>query len=167
MKYPAFMRQINGILAYISGILLVIISVLAVFEAISRSVFSHPTSWSLDFSCYLLLWAIFLGTAYAYQEKGHVAVDLLRDAVQKHFGKTPRRAMSAVGYLLVLAIIFSLLYAGFALFKSAMVYNKMTTATFQIPIAYLYIGIVIGSAVTVVTAVFIILDVLSGSDKYL
>jgi TRAP-type C4-dicarboxylate transport system permease small subunit len=167
MKYPAFMRRINGALAYIAGVMLVIISVFAVFEAISRSVFSSPTSWSMDLSCYLLLWAIFLGTAYAYQEKGHVAVDLLLDVIQRRFGKAPRRAMSAAGYILVLVTVIALLYGGLSLFEDAIAYGKLTTATFQVPIAYMYAGIVIGSAVTVVTAIFIVLDLISGSDTYL
>jgi C4-dicarboxylate transporter DctQ subunit len=167
MRYPLFLRRINSILANIAGVLLVIISLLSVFEAIMRSVFSNPTPWSLDISCYLLLWAIFLGTSYAYQEKGHVAVDLLCDAVQKRFGKTPRRVMSILGYIFVLATILAVFYASLTLFLSALSYNKLTTASFQIPIAYLYIAIILGSVMTVVTAVFIILDLLNGDDNYL
>ncbi|MBQ9980382.1 MAG: TRAP transporter small permease [Oscillospiraceae bacterium] len=167
MKYPAFMRKINRALANVSGILLIVISVLSVFEAIMRGVFNHPTKWSLDLTCYLLLWAIFLGTAYAYQEKGHVAVDLVRDAVEKRWGKKPRRVLSVIGYLMVLATVLALFYAGYKLMGSAMAYGKLTQAMFQIPIAYLYAGIIVGSLVTVVTSVFIIIDLCSGGDTYL
>ncbi|MDR2296216.1 MAG: TRAP transporter small permease subunit [Clostridiales Family XIII bacterium] len=167
MKYPRFMTIANQALGCVSGILIVSIGFLAVLEAIARSFFSRPTAWSLDISSYFLIWAIFLGSSYAYQEKGHVAVDILRDFVEKRFGKPPRRAMAFAGYLIVLLVIIVLLRAGVFITRNAMALDQLTIANFQIPIANLYIAIVIGSASMAVTAVFIMLDIAVGGEKYL
>ena len=83
MKYPAFFRKLNGGLAFFCGCLIFLTGIFSVIEAIMRGLFSSPTIWTLNVSCYLLIWAIFLGSPYAFQTHGHVAVDLLRDAIDK------------------------------------------------------------------------------------
>ncbi|MDR1245619.1 MAG: TRAP transporter small permease subunit [Clostridiales Family XIII bacterium] len=167
MKYPKFMTLINQVLGCVSGSLIVAIGFLAVFEALARGAFSSPTSWTLDISSYFLIWAVFLGSAYAYQEKGHVAVDILRDLVGKRLGKPPRRAMAFAGYIIVLLVIIVLFRAGVIITLNAARLDQLTIANFQIPIAALYIAIVIGSVNMATTVVFIMLDIASGGEKYL
>lgn len=167
MKYPRFMTVINQWLARVSGLFIFAIGILAVFEAIMRTFLNAPTSWSLDISSYLLIWAIFLGAAYAYQEKGHVAVDLLRDAVEKRWGKAPRRVMAVIGYVIALVVIIALLVASVQLAKSAIDLNQLTYANAQIPAVVLWAAIVFGSVMMLITVVFIMLDIFAKDDKYL
>jgi TRAP-type C4-dicarboxylate transport system permease small subunit len=156
MKYPKFMTLINQALGCVSGSLIISIGFLAVFEAIARGVFSRPTSWSLDISSYFLIWAVFLGSSYAYQEKGHVAVDILRDLVEKCLGKSPRRVMAFAGYIIVLLVIIVLFRAGVIITINAARLDQLTIANFQIPITALYVAIVIGSVSMATTVIFII-----------
>lgn len=168
MKYPAFFRKLNEGLAFCCGCLVFLTGIFAVVEAVMRGLFNSPTVWTLNVSCYLLIWAIFLGSPYAFQTHGHVAVDLLRDAVDKLApSRVPRRVMAVVGYLASLGFLFALLYAGYGLVVKAVKYSTLTTTTVPIPVVWLQLAIVIGCALMILTIVFIILDVLSGSEEYI
>ena len=168
MRYPTFLRKLNGGLAFVCGCLVFVTGIFAVLEAIMRGLFSSPTIWTLNVSCYLLIWIVFLGSPYAFQTHGHVAVDLLRDVVDKFApSRIPRRAMSIIGYVVSMAFLFSLLYAGYGSVARALEYGTMTTTTVPIPMVCLQIAIVIGCILMLLTLVFIILDVLSGSEEYI
>jgi TRAP-type C4-dicarboxylate transport system permease small subunit len=167
MVFVRAVKKINGVLAYISGALIFCIGILAVFESISRTVFSHPTSWTLDLCSYLLIYLVFFGSAYAYQTKGHVAVDFLRDIVEKRGGKAPRKAMAYIGYGMALVVVFLLLKAGYSLFMTAITRDQLTANVLQVPIAFLYFAIVLGSAVMVLTIVAIVIEISKGSDEYI
>jgi C4-dicarboxylate transporter DctQ subunit len=161
------MARINGFLSMVSGGLLFAIGLLSVFEAVMRSLFNSPTIWSLDVSLYFLVLAIFLGSSYAYQEKGHVAVDFLKDIIEKRAGKKPRRAISVIGYIIALVTLLALMVSLGRLFASALRQNTLTIAMVQIPISAVYAIMIAGTAVMMATAAFIILDLFSENEKYL
>lgn len=168
MKYPAFFRKLNQGLAFVSGCLVFLTGFFAVFEAIMRGVFNSPTIWTLNVSCYLLIWIIFLASPYAFQTHGHVAVDLLRDAVDKIApSKKPRRAMAIAGYILSIAFISAMLYAGWGLVSKALAHSTVTTTTVPIPLVWLQIAIIVGCILMILTLIFIILDILSGSEEFI
>ena len=167
MNYPRIVARMNGVLAIISGTLIAIIAIITVTESLARSLFQNPSSWSMDLCCYFLLWAIFLGSPWAFQEKGHVAVDLVRDLVGRLTGEKPRRAMALAGYLAVMFVLGNLLRSSYNLASEAIRYDKLTIANLQIPTIYLHSGIFIGTILMLVTVVFIILDLLKGGEKFL
>ena len=167
MKYPNFMRIINKTLAMISAAMFMIIAVLTVFEVIARNVFHAPTVWSNDVMLYLLIWAFFMGSGFAYQEKGIPGVDLVRDAVEKRWGKKPRRVISIIGYIITLIVLIMLLYGAILLTKRAIDLKQLTLAFIQIPSVYLWFAVIVGSIITSLTIVCIILNLFSKEEKYL
>lgn len=167
MKYPKFLEKINVFTGVVSGGLIICLGLLATMEGVLRGFFSRPTSWSLDLSQYILIWMIFLGTAYAFQEKGHVSVDLVKEWVGERFGTTALRVMNIIGYLMALTFIIVIGWCSIASFTAAIKYGKLTLGNFQIPIVYLYAAMVTGSVFMLITVVCIILDLISGGKKYL
>ncbi|MDR3294387.1 MAG: TRAP transporter small permease subunit [Clostridiales Family XIII bacterium] len=167
MGYVRVVRKLNGALAYISGALILGVGILAVFESISRTIFSSPTSWTLDLSSYFLIYLVFFGSAYAYQTNGHVAVDFLRAIVEKHLGKTPRRVMAFFGWGMAFIVVFLLLRGGFTLFMNALARNQLTANILQIPITVLYFAIIFGSTVMLLTIIAICVETGKGSDEFL
>ncbi len=167
MKFPVPLRKFNKALGAVSGVLLLAIAFLAVMESLLRTVFIMPTSWSLDISSYFLLIAIFLGSGYAYQEKGHVGVELFKDMLEKRFGVKPRRAMAVGGYLASMVVIIATMYAVYKLLLPAMEVNQVTFANLTIPISFLYIVMIIGSVIMIVTVFFILAELLRGDNEYI
>ena len=170
MKYPLFWKKFNTGIAYFAGILALVIAGLSVYESISRHFFNSPTSWTLQFSCYMLVWSIFLGSSYAFQQGGHVGVDMVLDAIDKRTkGKKrmPRRIMLIIGNIITFIFMVVILWGVVLLSKDAIQYNILTASTRPIPIIILYIGMIVGTIMMLITLIFIVLDLLSGSDDYM
>ena len=167
MKYPSVMRKINGALALISGALILLIGIFAVYEAVIRLVY-EPTKWTLNLSTYMLIYIVFLGSPYAFETHGHVFVDLFRDIMDKFSKNRLPRIISAVaGYCLSILFIGTILYASWKLVAKALKFETLTTTTIPIPLWILQIVMVIGSILMLITLVFILMDILSGSEEFI
>lgn len=170
MRYPKFMVTINKIGAYICGGLVLGTSVLAVMESILRKVFASPTTWTLNLSTGIFIWAAFLGSSWAFQELGHVSVDLFRLMVDKHTKgekRMPRRIMAIFGYVVSFIVMCVFLYGGWEYCVRCIEQNRMAPYAFEFPMIISYAAIPVGSILMMLTLIFIILDLLSGGDKYL
>jgi TRAP-type C4-dicarboxylate transport system permease small subunit len=66
--------RLSGILA---GLILSALMLLNTYAVVSRYMFHRPVDWILDVSEFLMVGAVFLGTAYILQVEGHVRVDLV------------------------------------------------------------------------------------------
>lgn len=118
MRYPKLMVTINKIGAYICGIIVLCGSALAVMESILRKVFASPTDWSLNLTSAIFIWASFLGSSWAFQEHGHVSVDLIRSMIDKHTKgekRVPRRILAIIGYVISFVVVAAMLYGGWKL----------------------------------------------------
>ena len=170
MKYPKFMTKVNKIGAYICGALVIGASLMAVAESILRKVFGSPTSWSLNLTMGVFIWAAFLGSPWAFQELGHVSVDMVREAVDKRsksHKRTPRRVISIIGYIPSLAVCAAFFYGGWYRLMDAIKISEKAPYSFAFPTAISYTAIAVGAVLMFFTVLFIILDLFAGGDKYL
>ncbi len=115
MRFPKWLASINKVCAYISGAIVFLGSALAVMESLLRKVFVSPTDWSLNLTQGVFIWAAFLGSSYAFQELGHVCVDMFRDIFDRHT-KNPRRplrrTLAVIGYIISAFVVFFLTRGG-------------------------------------------------------
>ena len=168
MRYPTFMRKLNGALALFSGALILLIGIFAVLEALLRGVFASPTKWTLNLSCYLLIYVVFLSSPYAFETHGHVFVDLFRDLMDKAApNRMPRRISAVIGYLVSVCFVAAILYAAWKMVAKALRYGTLTTTTIPIPLWILQIVMIVGCVLMLLTLIFILLDLLSGGEEYL
>ena len=170
MKYPKFMTWINRITAYMCGGIVLGASVLAVMESVLRKVFRAPTPWSLNLTMGIFIWAAFLGSSWAFQELGHVSVDMVREIVDKHSKspkRMPRRVISIIGYIPPLAVCVAFFYGGWKLCARSIQFNSYAAYNFRFPLIISYSAIVVGAVLMFFTILFIILDLFAGGDKYL
>jgi TRAP-type C4-dicarboxylate transport system permease small subunit len=170
LKYPKAMVFVNKIGAYICGALVAGASILAVMESILRKVFLAPTAWSLNLTMGIFIWGAFLGSSWAFQELGHVSVDMVRNMIDKRSKspkKMPRRVISIIGYIPPLAVCAAFFYGGVPLFLRAVAEKQTAAYNFKFPIAISYGAIVVGAVMMFFTVLFIILDLFAGGDKYL
>lgn len=170
MNYPKFMTKINKCCAYISGGIVLAASVLAVMESILRKFFLSPTTWSLNLTQGVFIWAVFLGSSYAFQEIGHVSIDMVRDIIDKHTKgekRVPRRIIAIIGYLISGTVVGVIFYGGIKLCKRAISLNQLAPYNFKFPYIISYAAIVVGCILMLLTIICIILDLIKGNDKYL
>jgi C4-dicarboxylate transporter DctQ subunit len=141
-------------------------AVLTVMEAVLRTFFKSPTTWSYDVCSYVLIWTFCLGLAYGFQAKGHVAVDLFVNIIRKRFGRAPVKVLAVIAYIATLLVLLAFMISAVNLFRASVRYDRMTNGVFQIPEAVLDVAIVFGATLSIVTVVFVIWDLLSGGTEY-
>lgn len=150
------LKRLNEFAATISGALIFIICLFAVIEVITRTIFNYPTKWSLAYSQFILLYAIFLGSAYCFQKGGHIRVDLLID----HLPPTFRAVLNIIGLLLAGVFVGVLGWKGYENMIMSAKYDYLTMTTIQIPSAYLYAIIFIGSVLMIISLLAMIGEII-------
>ncbi|MCR4442843.1 MAG: TRAP transporter small permease subunit [Peptococcaceae bacterium] len=166
MKYPKLLSRINDNMAALAGALFFLVAIFQSLESILRYLFAKPPVWVVDVSRYILIWAVFLGSAYGFQEKGHVSVDFIQQIIANWNIKV-KKVLTVVGYLLACIFIGVIGWRSISMIGAAMRTGKLTMAYIQIPIVYLYLAMLFGSGLMLVTVVFIILSVIGDEEKYL
>lgn len=167
MGMPLYLKRFNYITAIVSGLIILVIGIFTTMEGIVRGVFNHPTTWSLDICQYMLIWAVFLGSAYAFQEKSHVSVEFIREGVGRAAGPGMQRGLSILGYFFSILYVAVLTWSSIDMLQYGMKWNKLTRGTVQIPIVWLYAAILIGSLIMLITLLFIIISLLKGNEDYI
>jgi len=141
------MRQVNKIietgselLAVLAGFLIFIMSLLSTYEAVIRTVFNTPTKWTLPVSIFLMIYAIFLSSAFCFLKEGHIRIELVLDKL----GESKRRVFLAIGYVLCALVVAVLSWRGIILTSRSLQSGWLTQTAFQVPIGYINIAIPIG-----------------------
>ena len=75
----AIKNVLNKILEILGTVTLEIMTVLVVYQVITRYVFNAPSPFSEALSQYLFVWMIMFGSAYVYGSREHLTIDLLKD----------------------------------------------------------------------------------------
>ncbi len=161
MKYPKFWNKCVNTLGLASGVLTLVIAVLSLLEAILRYFLHSPTSWTLTVSQYILLYIVFFASPYAFQEGGHVAVDMVlmaADKTDRSGRQILRRVLTSIGYLLAAVFIFVIARGAWQLLMRAIAGSQKTVTAPVIPISVLYTPMIIGCILMLITLLFMILD---------
>ncbi len=99
--------RIEGFLAAVATILLVVVTLTVCLEVVMRYAFNAPIVWVVEIGEYALLYITFLGTAWTLRNGGHVRVDIVIGL----FSQTTRRVLgmisSALGVIVSLVLIVS------------------------------------------------------------
>lgn len=172
IKYPSLLRKVNDKLAYMAGIIFVIIMILMLIEAISRYVFGRSLAWVIDACTYLQCLALFMGCARGYQTKDHVGVDIVKNWIDKRtdcaHNRIYTRIMSIIGYLQTIVYVGALLYACILTSIQCFKLNIETWGVFTIPKGWLFVIADIGLALMLITLIVInIVLVTSDSDEFI
>lgn len=138
--------RISDLAGYISGVLL-LVSTLVICEAVTlRYIIGAPTVWQTELSVYLLMFAAFVGGAYGLKHGDHVNVDLIIDKLPPK----ARVAMNIVAAILGLLFVAVVAYISFKLWwhatttgmRSGTAWNpRMTFPYFIIPLGMTLIGL--------------------------
>ncbi len=70
---------IDKIFEVISTVILGIMTILVVYQVVTRYAFSAPSAYSEILSQYLFVWMIMFGSAYVYGSREHLTIDILKD----------------------------------------------------------------------------------------
>lgn len=125
----------------VGGLFTGVMTATVTLAVVLRYVFSRPIGWSEEISIYLMIWAAFLGAAYALKEDAHIGVDLL-------FSRLPERLKSS--FLLFHCVVglvfcFLLFWKGIELVAFSLRLNNRSIAI-DFPLFIPQLSVPVGSA---------------------
>jgi len=145
----------------VGGLLFVVITLIVFYEIVARYLFNSPTTWSIDVSIYLVIWATFLGAAYTLKEGGHIMVDV----VLVKFSIRKVHIIRRTAYTLVLAFCLVLMWRGTLACIDAVRYGEVTLSAHRFPLWLPMAAIPVGSFLLSLQSVFKIIDSRPPSGK--
>lgn len=105
-KRSALHRTLASGLLWASAALLVLMTVLVMVQIISRYALNQPTAWTEELVRYALIWTSFLAASYAFIERRHMALTLLRDRLPAGMRRAVRITVD------ILILLFAVLVLG-------------------------------------------------------
>lgn len=113
----------NKVLAALCTILLVFMTFLVIWQVFTRYVLNDPASFTEELVRYSLIWTGFIGAAYAFSTREHMALTFLRDKLEPN-----KKRLVTIGVdALILIFAFAILLVGGAklAFAASMEYSAL------------------------------------------
>ena len=152
---------LKTILAAVSVTLFTVLVATTTWQVVSRQILNEPSTWSEELARLLFVWLSFLGSAFLFGERGHIAVDFL---ARKLPFAGQRVAQIFVQAMVLLFALVGLVWGGYLAASIAWAQN-LTALPFTIGWVYLVIPIA-----GVFIAIFALMDIvglsLGETDPY-
>ena len=136
---------------------LAIMTVLVFIQVIMRYVFQNSLSWSEELARYIFLWLSWIGASYAVKERSHFRVEMFADLFK---GKA-RKVFELFVLLTWFGFCLFLAYQG-SLITRHLITRGQISAAMEIPMAWVYASVPVGSALMALRLVAEIRKVLGG-----
>jgi TRAP-type C4-dicarboxylate transport system permease small subunit len=103
-KVVRFFDRILGFTAFLSGVLLMAITVFISWAVGMRYLNFNPPVWVIQYTEYALLWITFLGAAWLLREKGHIRIDTLISRIPPRIARWLELFNDMVGLAIAIVI---------------------------------------------------------------
>ena len=107
-------KGMNFLLSRIAAVLLSAMTLLVLYQVFTRYVLNSPAAFTEEIVRYLLIWTGFIGAAYAFSTRQHMALVLVRDRLSPNRKKV---LMTAIDVLIL--VLFVIIIGGTKLALSA------------------------------------------------
>ena len=114
--FAAIKFWMDKILSIACAVLLTFMTVLVLIQVFSRYILNSPVAFTEELVRYSLIWTGFIGAAYAFSTREHMALTLVRD---KLTGRPHQILVIFIDALILLLAIFVITIGGYKLAVSA------------------------------------------------
>jgi len=143
-------RSINRLFVGIACLMMAALVSIVCVDLSLRYLLNAPLLWGTEVTEILILYITFLGTAWVFQEQGHVVIDVVTSKV---LGRT-QKALNLTSYAVVGIVAAVLVYYGFYTTYDHWVRKVFNPTILETPIA-LIIGIIPVGSVPLLLEVFV------------
>lgn len=144
----AVKKVVDKVMEWLCIIILGIMTVLVVYQVVTRKVFNSPSAYSEAISQYLFVWMIMYGSAYVFGLKEHLDISIFKDKMK---GVTLLAVEILTNICLLLFAGVVLMYGGYIISAQQM---ATTDAALGIPMGIIYSAIPISGAFTLFYAIY-------------
>ncbi len=141
------LKKTNAMCAKVAGVILLFMTLSMFVDVFLRYWFNRPSVWVTEVATYLLLYVVFLGTAYTLQQDTHIRVTFIRDL----FAARTRRMIDLLTSIFAMMFILAFLWQASVMTWTALKKDWVSPTTLTVPYAYLYCAMVFGGLLLFVT----------------
>ncbi|MCL1896286.1 MAG: TRAP transporter small permease subunit [Clostridiales bacterium] len=141
------LKIINKVCGYISGMLILIAAIVIMYDVVCRYFFNSPSLYAPYIAAFLILGAVFIGTAWALQAGGHVFVELVTDKLKP----LQRKVCFTIGYSFAMVFVGALTRACWNFSLTAAEAGWRAQGNLPIPSVILYGVMTFGAALLFVS----------------
>lgn len=147
MKKISFMSVVKNLDAVVTGVSLVLCTLLVNVNVLMRYILRSPLFWCEEVVTGLFVWTVFIGSAYAYRTHAHLGVDILVNAMPAKI----QRVIKVVIQLLEFAVLVMLTNISVQyLFNT---WDKLSN-TLRVPSWYVAIAVPLGFGLSLIYSVY-------------
>lgn len=142
---------VNKILGVLLAVLLMVMSAVVFYQVFSRFVLDESLRWSEELARYIMIWAVFIGSALAIRKMELISVDAIKELM-------PDKAIKVLNILVYLAsIVFLavLVQYGFEIVSNV---QTQTSPAMRISMAWAYAAIPVGSILMIINCIAIVIE---------
>ena len=132
------------LLSRLAAILLSLMTILIIYQVFTRYILNNPADFTEEIIRYMLIWTGFIGAAYGFITREHMALTIIPDRVNP---KTQRVLRVIIDLIILFVALFVIVIGGFKLVYSA---QAQRSALLGIPRSFVYL-------VAPISGIFIIL----------
>lgn len=143
----------------INAAVFAVLTLLTVWQVLTRYLLSNPSTWSEELASYLFAWVTLLGAAYVFGKREHMNIPILIDRLSNK----SQRILSIINESIIL--IFALLvmvYGGLSITSLTM---GQMSSSLPIQMGYFYAAIPICGLFTAAYSVLNIYDLLKSNTR--
>ena len=138
-------RILDTLLKFLVTSCMALMVVVVTWQVVSRYAMGDPSPWTEEVARMLLIWVGVLGGAYAYREKAHLGLDLLRQKV----GNVGKRRLDMITDISCGLFALAVLVIGGGSLVQLTWELRQTTAVLGIPMAWVYAVLPLSGALIV------------------
>lgn len=139
-RFAQAVKGFNVLTGYLSGITIVVTSVIVCYGVVMRYYFASPLDWGLELSIFLLIIATFMSAGYTQLQRGHVTIEVMEHILSPRANKW----RYLIGDALSLVFCAFLAWNAWEFFHEAYVDGRVTNSTWGpklwIPYSFMFIG---------------------------
>jgi len=117
-----------------SSIFLGASTLLMFYEVVARYFFKLPTYWAEEWSPFLVVWGLLIGSSILIRQSGHISVDLLPKALSER----NRLCLDTYIHLLILAFSLVFIFSSTGMLKDAYIGQTLSKSLLQTPMYIVY-----------------------------
>lgn len=138
-------RTLDTLLKFLVTSCMALMVVVVTWQVISRYAMGDPSPWTEEVARMLLIWVGLLGGAYAYREKAHLGLDLMRQKA----GNVGKRRLDMITDISCGVFALAVLVIGGGSLVQLTWELRQTTAVLGIPMAWVYTVLPLSGALIV------------------
>ena len=160
VRLSRFMIAVNKVCATLAGLILLFVTGAIFVDVGLRYFWDRPSIWVTEVSSYLFLYIIFFSAAYALDQGLHIKVTFALDRI----GPLGNRILNSITYFFCLVFAVVLLWQTTVMTLEAYRGSWTTPTILSTPFAYIYVSMIIGSLILVLTIVSHLLLTIAGVE---